>query len=263
MVRLVTAMLLLPALAAAGDEAGGGFWLKRLAEAARINRGPARRFVFQEEIARFKEEPPGRKHYARRTYEVSFLEGENYYKLIAENGAPLAIGDALEEQDRFLRAEQYRKRTPLEVRRKKAAREERNRLKFDLETLARTHKATVVGQDAIGGRDVVIVDVVPAGKPRKPGNRNQWARILAGRIWLDTASGFPARAEMRQLIAWGMQAKGSTAVFEWIHIDGAWLISSIRSSEPAFGGGVLVTEQRYSSYSRFQADIKLTFQAIP
>jgi hypothetical protein len=29
------------------------------------------------------------------------------------------------------------------------------------------------------------------------------------------------------------------------------------------GGGVMVTEQRYSSYSRFQADIKLTYQDIP
>jgi hypothetical protein len=46
-------------------------------------------------------------------------------------------------------------------------------------------------------------------------------------------------------------------------MEGAWLISSIRNEEPAVGGGLMVTEQRYSSYSRFQADIKLTFQEIP
>ena len=263
MVRLFQVLLLLPALAAAGDGAEGALWLKRLAEAARLNRGPAEKFLFQEDISRYNEGPSGRKNYAIRTYEVSFLEGENYYKLVAENGEPLSIDDAMEEQDRFLRAEQYRKRTPLEVRRRQAAKEERNRLKFDLETLAETHKATVAGHDAIGRHDVVILDVEPAGKLRKPKNRNQWARILAGRLWLDTATGYPVKAEMRQLIEWDMQAMGNTTSFEWIWMEGAWLISSIRNVEPAVGGGLMVTEQRYSAYSRFQADIKLTFQELP
>ena len=261
MLRLIPALLLLPA-AAAGDTEGA-LWLNRLAEAARLNRGPAEMFVFQEEIARFKQEPAGRKHYARRTYEVSFLEGENYYRLIAENGEPLSIDDAMQEQDRFLRAEQYRKRTPLSERRKKAAKEERNRLKFDLETLAQTHKATVVGHDTIAGHEAVIIEVAPAGKVRKPKNRNQWARILAGRMWLDKATGHPVKAEMRQIIEWDMQAAGNMTTFEWVWMEGAWLISSIRNTEPALGGGALVTEQRYSSYSRFQAEIKLTFQDIP
>lgn len=261
-VRLITALLVLPSLAAAGDS-DGAFWLQRLAEAARFNRGPARKFVFQEEISRFKEVSSVRHHYAQRTYEVSFLEGENYSKLIAENGEPLSIDDAMEEQDRFLRAEQYRKRTPLAVRRKQAAKEERNRLKLDLETLAVTHKARVAGRDSINGREVVVLDVEPAGKMRKPKNRNQWARILAGRMSLDTVTGHPVRAEMRQLIEWDMQPKGNTTLFEWIWMEGAWLISSICNTEPAVGGGVMVTEQRYSSYSRFQADIKLTYQDIP
>jgi len=188
---------------------------------------------------------------------------KNTRKLIAENGEPLSIDDAMEEQDRFLRAEQYRKRTPLAVRRKQAAKEERNRLKLDLETLAVTHKARVAGRDSINGREVVVLDVEPAGKMRKPKNRNQWARILAGRMSLDTVTGHPVRAEMRQLIEWDMQPKGNTTLFEWIWMEGAWLISSICNTEPAVGGGVMVTEQRYSSYSRFQADIKLTYQDIP
>jgi hypothetical protein len=256
-------LILLPALAAAGNEAEGTFWLKRVAEAARFNRGPAEKFLFREDIARFKDVQSVRHHYAMRSYEVSFLEGENYYKLIAENGEPLSIDDAMEEQDRFLRAEQYRKRTPLDVRRRKAAREERNRLKFDLETLMLTHKATVAGRDFIAGHEVVILDVEPAGKVRKPGNRNQWARILAGRMWLDTETGYPVRAEMRQIVEWDMQAAGNVTTFEWIWMEGAWLISSIRNTEPATGGGNLVTEQKYSAYSRFQAEIKLTYQDIP
>lgn len=261
-VRLV-AVLLLPVLAAASGETDGAVWLRRLAEAARLNRGQAEKFLFQEDFERYKLGASTRTNYLHRTYEVSFLEGENYYKLIAENGEPLPIDATMEEQDRFLKAEQYRKRTPLAERRKKAAKEERNRLRFDLETLPQTHKATVAGRGTIGGREVVVLDVSPAGKPRKPKNRNQWARILAGRIWLDKVTGFPVRAEMRQLVEWDMQAAGNRTAFEWVLMDGAWLISSIRNTEPAVDGEVMVTEQRYSSYSRFQADIKLTFQEIP
>lgn len=264
MVAIIAVLLLSASPAAAGGgENEGALWLGRLAEAARQNRGPAGMFVFKEDIARFIDSASGRKNFGRRTYEVTFLEGENYSKLIAENGEPLSIDDAMLEQDRFLRAEQYRKRTPLEKRRKMAAKEERNRLKFDLETLALTHKAVVAGRDSIAGRETVILEVEPAGKVQKPKNRNQWARILAGRIWLDVATGHPVRARMRQIVDWDMEPVGNETSFDWVWMDGAWLISSIRNTEPAAGGGVLVTEQRYSSYSRFQTATKLTFQEIP
>ncbi|MBE0657434.1 MAG: hypothetical protein IH602_07065 [Bryobacteraceae bacterium] len=263
MLCLFLALFLLPPPPAAGVQADGAQWLKRLAEAARRNRGQSEKFIFQEDTVRYREVRSTRQTFYNRTYEVTFLEGENYYKLVAENGEPLSIDDAMQEQDRFLRAEQYRKRTPLEVRRREAAKEERNRLRFDLESLALTHTAKVAGRDVIGGHEVVVLDVAPAGKPRKPRNRNLWTRILAGRLWLDTSTGHPVKAEMRQLIDWDMQPKGNLTSFNWLWMEGAWLISLIRNVEPLDGGGAMVIEQRYSSYSRFQADIKLTYQDIP
>lgn len=263
MLCLFLALLLLPPPPAAGVPVDGAQWLKRLAEAARRNRGQSEKFIFQEDTVRYREVRSTRQTFYNRTYEVTFLEGENYYKLVAENGEPLSIDDAMQEQDRFLRAEQYRKRTPLEVRRREAAKEERNRLRFDLESLALTHTAKVAGHDVIDGHEVVVLDVAPAGKLRKPRNRNLWTRILAGRLWLDTTTGHPVKAEMRQLIDWDMQPKGNQTSFDWLWMEGAWLISLIRNVEPLEGGGVIVIEQRYSSYSRFQADIRLTYQDIP
>ena len=262
-VRLSIAIACLVAGAATGAQNDGAALLERLSEAARHNRLAAEKFLFQEDIVRVSISPSGERTLGRRTYEVSFLEGENYYRLIGENGAPLSIDDAMTEQERLLRVEQYRKKTPFEKRRKIAAKEERNRLKFDLESLARTHSATVVGPGTVSGREVVVVDVAPTGKIRKPKNRNEWGRILAGRLWLDKETGYPLRAEMKQLVEWDLQPAGNRTVFEWIRMDGAWLISSIRNSEPMAGRGSLITKQTYSAYSRFQAESKLTYSDIP
>jgi hypothetical protein len=248
----------------ASGQGDGAALLKRLAEVARQNRLAAEKFLFEEEIVRLSVTPSGEETLGRRTYEVSFLEGENYYRLVGENGAPLSIDDAMAEQERLVRVEQHRKRTPIEKRRKIAAKEERNRLKFDLEALASTHTATVTGAEAINGRNVTVVDITPAGKIRKPKNKNEWGRILGGRLWLDKATGYPVRADVKQLVEWDLQPAGNRTIFDWIWMDGAWLISSIQNSEPsATGEGTLITRQTYSSYSRFQAESKLTYTDIP
>jgi hypothetical protein len=271
-VTLSIALACLLAGAAASDQppvttAGqgdGAALLKRLAEVARKNRLAAEKLLFEEEIVRLSVTPSGEQTLGRRTYEVSFLEGQNYFRLIGENGAPLSIDDAMAEQERLLLVEEYRKKTPLEKRRKIAAKAERSRLKFDLEALASTHSATVIGPETINGRDVIVVDITPAGRIRKPKNKNEWGRILAGRLWLDKETGHPVRAELRQLVEWDLQPAGNRTTFEWIHMDGAWLISSIQNSEPAAAGnGTLITRQTYSSYSRFQAESKLTYTDLP
>ncbi|MRR52470.1 MAG: hypothetical protein EG825_16465 [Rhodocyclaceae bacterium] len=272
MVTLSIALACLLAGAAAGGQqpvtaatqGDGAALLERLAVVARQNRLAAEKFLFEEEIVRLSVTPSGEQTLGRRNYEVSFLEGENYYRLVGENGAPLSIDDNMAEQERLVRVEQYRKRTPLEKRRRMAAKEERNRLKFDLEALASTHSATIAGPETINGRDVIAVDIAPAGKLRKPKNRNEWGRILAGRLWLDKATGYPVRADVNQLVEWDLQPAGNRTIFEWIWMDGAWLISSIQNSEPAAtGDGTLITRQTYSSYSRFQAESKLTFTDLP
>lgn len=249
---------------AATAQGDGAALLKRLAEVARKNRLAAEKFLFQEEIVRLTVTAAGEQILGRRTYEVGFLEGENYYRLVGENGAPLSIDDAMAEQERLARVEQYRKKTPLEERRKIAAKAERSRLKFDLEALPSTHTATVIGPETLHGRDVVVVNIAPAGRIRKPKNKNEWGRILAGRLWLDKATGHPVRADVKQVVEWDLQPVGNRTVFDWIWMDGAWLISSIQNSEPsATGDGTLITRQTYSSYSRFQAESKLTFTELP
>lgn len=244
-------------------ESDGAAVLQRLSEAAGRNRHAAEKFLFTEEITKTRKDGKGEHVLSQRTYEVSFIEGENYFRLIGAGGEPLPVDVEMAEQERFVRAAEYRRRTPLEQRRKIAAKEERNRLKFDLEGLQRTHRAKIAGKGVVNGRAVTVVDVAPAGRVRKPRNRNQWGQILAGRMWVDDDTGFPVRAEMRQVIEWEDQPEGNETVFEWIRMEDAWLISLIRNVEQGFGGGVLVTTQRYSSYSRFQAESKITFTAPP
>lgn len=261
--RVLIALILLAANGAVRGADSGPELLKRLSEAARKNRLAAEKFLFSEEITRIRLDKRGETVLNRRTYEVSFLEGENYYRLTGLNGEPLQIDDEMAEQARFLQAEAYRKRTPLEQRRRIAAKQERNRLKFDLETLFQTHRATVIGSEAVQGRAVTVVDIEPAGKPKRPRNGNQWGRILAGRLWIDDETGFPVRAELKQLIEWEGQPAGNQTIFEWIRLEDAWLISLIRNVEPLPGGAKLITSQAYSSYSRFQAESKLIFSGPP
>lgn len=261
--RVLIGLILLAASCAVRGADSGPEVLKRLSEAARKNRLAAEKFLFSEEITRTRLDKRGETLLNRRTYEVSFLEGENYYRLTGLNGEPLQVDDAMAEQERFLQAEAYRKKTPIEQRRKIAAKQERNRLKFDLETLYQTHRATVVGADELKGRAVTVVDIEPDGKPKRPRNGNQWGRILGGRLWIDDATGYPVRAEVKQLIEWEAHPAGNKTTFEWIRLEDAWLISLIKNVEPLPGGATMITSQAYSSYSRFQAESKLIFSGPP
>jgi hypothetical protein len=258
----IALMMMVAAVPVCGQDDGQAL-LNRLAEAARKNRLAAEKFLFNEEITHSRRVGGVEKVLSRKTYEVSYLEGENYYRLTGLNGAPLPVDDELAEQERFNQAELYRRRTPIAERRKIAAKQERNRLKLDLEALAKTHRATVAGTKQVSGRKVTVVEVAPAGKPRRPRNGNQWGRILAGRIWLDDETGYPVRAEMRQVVEWNLQPAGSETRFEWVRMEDAWLISLIRNVEPGPGGTSLITGQTYSSYSRFQAESKVTYTDTP
>jgi hypothetical protein len=249
--------LLLAPLRAAPDPAE---ILRRLGEAFQENRRAAASFVFRENIS-YSEFGPGIKLRNRhsRTFEVVFIEGEIYYRLVAIDGQPLSPEQEKLEQNRLAEVERFRKQTALDERRRLRSEAERQRYSFDLGLLASTHTAAVAGETVIEGRPVVLVNTEPRKGTPRPITLREWVYLLKGRLWIDRETGFPVRAEYTQVKTGLGRKKGGAVSYEWTRVEDAWLakriVSRIRPADTDDAPITLrETDQSYSNYRRFRAE---------
>jgi hypothetical protein len=240
--------------------------LQRVADAARTNRREAAPFVYIETIRTSEYDASNRLlDQLERTFEVTFLEGEPYHRLIGENGAQLSPALTGEEEARLREVEAFRKKTPFEARRRHYADAERQRLKLDLELLPSSHRASLAGEIVYQNRPTWLLDVQPT-RLRKPKYRGEWAKIVSGRLWVDQATCYPVHAELDQNIEWGGLPAGSHTSWDWIRLESAWLISRIDNTAVYKRGKTTVTRrtlQTYSHYQRFRTSSVLIFGDPP
>lgn len=254
--------LSLPALADDAAEI-----LQKAAEADQLNRKRSEFFVFREIISGKDRAPDGRvSDDGTRTFEVTFVEGESYFRLTEINGRPLGR-DAEDAEDlRYRQVVDFRRRTPLEDRRRRRSADERQRLKFDISLVAQHHEARLDREEGEPGNRVWVLSVWPKSNTPKPKNPNEWALSLRGYLRIDQATGHLISADLEQAYPWRDQPQGSQAAFRWHHKDDVWLIKEICSTTPLERGDTIwrrETVQLYSNYRKFQAESVLSYSDLP
>ena len=262
-----TAALIFAAIAAtplfAGSELTASQILQRAAQADLENRHSAALYVFREVISSRERDLEGKVvGQGTRTFEVTFVEDESYYRLIKINGERLNAEAEAEEQRRYLRAIEYRRSTDAAERQRRRSEAERNRLKFDIGLVARHHQATLLGEEGPPDARVWVLEVKPNRNSPKPRSPAEWALTLRGRLYVDQETLHPVKAELEQAYAWQQQPLGSKATFEWRRIEGTWLIHEISSATPAYAKKSAFWReavQSYSDYRKFRAQSVLVF----
>ena len=259
--------LLLGAAAAAAPPPEGAALLQKAAAAVRENRREAVFFVFQERVVHREWDRAGALTSEGETgYEVLMIEGEPYHRRVSRNGRPLSEAERAEEDLRLRQTADFRRKTPLEERRKRFAAAERARLRFDVRTLAENHLARFDGESACPTGPCLALSVWPKPKAPKPKHPYEWTLALRGHLWLDRETLHPVRAAMEQTIDFYGQPAGSRTVFDYGRVDGVWLIHRILSEVPASRREQTArreTVQEYSQYQRFQAESVLVFRDVP
>jgi hypothetical protein len=205
-----------------------------------------------------------------KTYEVLEIYGEQMQRLIEKDDKPLDAKEAAKEEEKIQKVMDKRKNESDSERRKRAAREEKDRedeRKF-LTEVADAYNFTLVGSESLGGRDAWVIN----GEPR-PGFQPhmKYANLLPkfhGRVWIDKDDLQMARMDVEALdtISWGLFLarihKGTRIVVEQTRVnDEVWLPLHV-----AFNVDVRVAllkdfrvdgEQTFRDYKKFRTSARI------
>ncbi len=225
------------------------------------NRAQAARFVYTEDI-RYKETLPDGSPRGTNwvTYEVTFVAGEPYSRMVAIRGEPLSPEVTEEEEQRYRKVEQYRLQTPLEERRRHYFSAEERRFKIDTALVLRYHQARFLGEQPLRGRDTWVVETWPKRGTPRPKRRTECAQDMRLRFWIDKQTHMPIHLEAEWLHDFDGAPKGAIVKSDLVLVDGVWLLQRIVVSGRRKAGKVYFTyenDQNYSNYKKFRADAKL------
>jgi hypothetical protein len=206
-----------------------------------------------------------------RTSEVLEIYGEPVERLTAKDDNPLSADETKKEDEKIQKIIDKRKNESEEARRKRLAREEKERedgRKFVLE-VADAYNFHLVGSEVVDGQDTWVLDCEPrAGF--EPKNRD--AKILsklAGRIWIDKAEAQWVKLDITAIdtISVGFVLarihKGTHVVVELTQVnDEVWLPKSVRFHIDARVALLKSydedVEDVYRDYKKFRTDTKIT-----
>ncbi len=227
-----TFLFCLPALAAELSPAG---ILQRAVEAERRNARLAWSYTFQEERTA---------NHETRTYDVLFLEGAPYRRLMARNGRPLSGNEDRGEQRRMDQESARRKAESPDQRHRRLFRRAHS-YQIPFAGLPRHHDLRLAGEETRNGRRAWRIEASP-----RPVSRAHWRQTL----WIDQQDFIRAALEAEVLDEALELKRGSRVAIEKTrHADGVWLPSRYRV-DYQIGRNRGFTETVYRQYRKFQSD---------
>ncbi len=206
-----------------------------------------------------------------RTLEVLEIYGEQVERLTAMDDKPLPVNEAKKEDEKIQKIIDKRRNESEEARRKRLAREEKEReddRKFVLE-VADALNFRLVGSEVVDGSDTWVLD----GEPR-PGYeaKSREAKVLSkvkGRIWIDKAEAQWVKLDITTLdtISFGLVLarihKGTRVQVELTRVnDEVWLPKRVEAHVDLrvalFKNFNEDVEEVYRDYKKFRTDTKIT-----
>jgi len=219
-----------------------------------------------------KDGAPGKMVTAK--FENMFVEGIPYQRMFESNGMPLNAAAAAAEQKKLDQAARERRAMTLDQKRRFFHIEYHSALPVCC--LATLFKNRIVGRETIDGRDTVVVEsrarysAVASTKEEK--SSLDWKETT----WIDLQDSMPVRIKAESLSDHEQFEKGMTAEIDYIRVleppsssgkaeKAVWLQSRSISHfrfRTVTRDGAGTTEQIWSNYKRFQADVRLLDESI-
>ncbi len=204
-----------------------------------------------------------------KTYDVTYLYGKEFRRLIAKEDKPLSAEDAAKEQKRYDKAVARRAAEPPEKRAKEQADAEKEREKereFARE-IPDAYDFKLLGEETIDGHPAWILSATP--KPDYVPHDSQAKALpkMQGKIWIDQATyeWVKADGEVIHPFKWGLFLlslnPGTVLHFTQTRVnDEIWLPKQIAVQLDArvlfkkFNGSF---DDTYSNYRKFSSDAKM------
>ena len=245
--------------------------LRRSAEANWRAAELAREYTFLE---RFEERDLDKAGAVRKvevkTFEVLFLDGSRYQRLVARGDRPLSPEDDRKEQTKLDREFEKRSREDEKARAKRRARDDKRRREMQefANEVAEAFDLRIEGEDTIDGRDVWIVEGTPRAGYRPRNLRSKILPNVQGRIWIEKAGyhWVKLEAEVIDTVSFGLflfrLAPGAHIEVEQRFVNGElWLPKEVRVGGTARVGLVKRMHNEaiitFDRYRKFQTDTRI------
>jgi hypothetical protein len=167
-----------------------------------------------------------------KTYEVVEIYGEPVERLVAKDDKPLDTKEAAKEEEKIQKVIDKRKNESESDRKKRAEKEEKERedgRKFVTE-VADAYNFTLVGSEAVGGRDAWVIDAEPRPGYEPHMKEAKFLPKFHGRVWIDKNDLQLSKMNVEALdtVSWGLFLarfhKGSRFTLEQTRVnDEVWL----------------------------------------
>jgi len=234
-----------------------------------------RDYTFVEQVFERKLDAEGReKSASSETYDIVFLYGVPYRRLIAKNGEPLSPAEAKKQEEKLAKAFAERKGESDSERKKRVAHyaKERERNWAFLKEIPDAFDFRLVGEETIQGRPAYVLEATPhpGYQPQNPDAR--FFPKIHGKMWVDKAElqWVKAEAETIGTISFGLflarLSSGSHLELQQVRVSNdVWLPSRI-----TWAGNARIAlikqlraagEVDYRDYKKFQSDSEMV--ALP
>jgi hypothetical protein len=162
-----------------------------------------------------------------KTWEISFLEGSPYRKLVARDDKPLSAAEQKFEEDRMrFTAEQRRKESKADRAKRVSEWEHKQQKQREPEMeIPDAFTFKLVGHETVGGADAFVIDATPKPGYKPKSSSTSYLPKMKARFWISTKDYQWLKMEAQALdtITFGAilvrLAKGSNLEMEQTHVE--------------------------------------------
>lgn len=205
-----------------------------------------------------------------KTFEVLFLDGSRYQRLVARDDQPLPLAEDRKQQEKLDKEFAKRSREDDRARAKRRAKDDKRRREMQefASEVAEAFDLRIEGEGTIDGRDVWIVAGTPRQGYRPPNLRAKILPKVNGRIWIEKAGyhWVKLEAEVIDTVSFGLflfrLLPGAHIEVEQRFVNGElWLPREVRVGGTARLGLVKKMHNEaiitFDRYRKFQTDTRI------
>jgi hypothetical protein len=196
--------------------------------------------------------------YAAR-YEVIFVQGLPYRRLVEENHRPLNPAAAAQEAQRY--DQTFAERSHMSLDQKRDYLRRPWNVDVPLPQLIGLFNSTIVGEDIVEGRPAVIVESTPRPDARPAGEEERRALHKKVKLWIDREDLIVSRIEATLVADDALMKAGTVAHIDFTRKDGPlWLPTQSDVKFEAKSNSEIIrgeTLEANSDFRRFHVDVRL------
>jgi hypothetical protein len=231
-------------------------YLEQVMAASKENSRKSANWLGREDIRQYLTRKGHRRLLRWTTYEASKVEGENYYKVIAEGGKPLSKSAQKREQEKLDGEAKWRRNTPPGERGRPSA---KGRYSISLSQIIAFHQIRFSGEDTINGRTYRIIDTRLRDFAPHPHDPDDLALAGDATIWVDKETNLIVMQELRFKRQWLNWDIGSYVRYDMFWNGEVMLIKRIFVR---LDGLMQENEQIYSNYRKFGSEANIKFEGF-